>query len=168
METYKFEYSSDRNFSSKINMGSNILISENAKILGFTMSGFKIGFNYKGNYQISTFRCHDILMDFVLHETFYGSHLWDYNIKVRTGYYYSLKICIELKINSDFIDKYLNDSCGLNLLIIKKYESMEDIRRNTSVDSISYLPYNDEYQVDNKFKVKLYSYQKKSTKDDQY
>ena len=37
---------------------------------------------------------------------------------------------------------------------------MEDIRRNTSVDNISYLPYNDEYQVDNKFKVKLYSYQR--------
>ena len=52
-------------------------------------------------------------MDFVLHETFYGSHLWDYNITIRTGYYCSLKICIELKINSDFIDKYLNDSCGL-------------------------------------------------------
>ena len=162
METYKFEYSSDRNFSSKINMGSNILISENAKILGFTMSGFKIGFNYKGNYEIATFRCHDRLMDFVLHETFYGSHLWEYKIVIRTGYYYSLKICIDLKINSDFIDKYLNDSCGLNLLIIKKYESMEDIRRNTSVDNISYLPYNDEYQVDNNFKINLYSYQKKS------
>ena len=162
METYKFEYSSDRNFSSKINLGSNILISDNAKILGFTMFGFKIGFNYKGNYEIATFRCRDRLMDFVLHETFYGSHLWDYKITVKTGYYYSLKICIDLNINIDFIDKYLNDSCGLNLLIIKKYESMEDIRRNTSVDSKSYLPYNGEQNVEDKFKIELYSYQKKS------
>ena len=162
METYKFEYSSDRNFSSKINLGSNVIISDNATILGFTMRGFKVGFNYKGNYEISTFRCHDRLMDFVLHETFYGSHLWNYKITIKTGYYYSLKICIDLKINGDFINKYLNDSCGLNLLIIKKYEEMEDIRRNTSVNEISYLPYNNEYQVNDKFKVKLYSYQKKS------
>ncbi len=162
METYKFEYSSDRNFSNKINIGSNILISEDAKLLGFTLSGFKIGFNYKGKYEIATFRCHDRLMDFVLHEAFNGSHLWNYKIAVRTGYYYSLKIGIELKVNIDFINKYINDSCGLNLLIIRKYENMPDIRRNTSVDNISYLPYNEEYEINDNFKVKLYSYQKKT------
>ena len=79
-------------------MGSNII--SKVKFQGLLCQVLKQV--YYGNYEIATFRC-DRLMDFVLHETFYGSHLWEYKIVVRTGYYYSLKICIDLKINSDLL-----------------------------------------------------------------
>jgi len=162
METLKIDFSSDRTFSNNNNLPSNTIISENAQILGFTLDGFKIGFNYNGKYEIVTFRSHNRLVNFVLHEKFYGSHLWNYKITVKNGYYYSLKICFEITLNNDFISTYLNDSCGLNMLILKKYDDMDNIRRNTSVDDISYLPFNEEFDINDNFKVKLYPYQKKS------
>jgi DNA repair protein RAD5 len=148
-----------------LNITENDVIN-NVDLIGFTYKGFKIGFEYKGNYECLSFNCgYNSVDNLALHEAFHGSPLWNYIIFVKGSYYSYSRIHVKVYINTDFISQFINKSIGLSSCIINTYHKLQDLPFSYSVNTSSFLPYCNEFKIhskNNNFQIDLYPYQKQS------
>jgi SNF2 family DNA or RNA helicase len=148
--TYKLPYNSEI-----------VIPNENIKLIGFTDRGFKISFKYRNKTEYLTFRCYyDNVDGYALHEKFYNSELWDYELEIRSGYYNS-KIYVKILLNEEFVEQYYGNSIGLSYLILNEYKKIKQVK-NPSVEELSFLTYMTRVNQPVGFKVELYPYQLQS------
>ena len=141
--------------------------NDSIKFIG--ICGDKFLFKFKINNEDKFFevRLYSSQYRFILTEHFYGSELWNFKYRFHncSSYYINIRLVIELYVNEDLINSYLNKSIGINLFISNIYEEIKTLNSSSlNIEHKSYIPYCD--QIDNlqNFKVKLFPYQKKSLK----
>ena len=105
------------------------------------------------------------LAGYMIIEKFMGSALWqiDIRIKKNTSSYYTHKCYFEYLMNTDLIEVYAESSVGLLFNLMTEYKKKIKHRNsNFSIDSKSYIPYENLYNLGENFKINLFDYQKKS------
>jgi len=87
------------------------------------------------------------------------SPLWIYKI-YNDQSKRSIDISIDISIDSNLVEYYLDKSPALKCLLVEKYNSLKNIYEFNS--ERSYFPNTKMYKPPSNFKIKLYDYQKKS------
>jgi SWI/SNF-related matrix-associated actin-dependent regulator of chromatin subfamily A3 len=118
-----------------------------------------------------TFYARNTMEQYILMEIMNGSPLWTWNYKIvfgnlSTNYnnnttYYPFTVILNIEIENDLIDDYINTSIAFNNSISDIFDRLP-IFDKTDFSSKSFVSYENLADEPKNFNVKLYDYQKKS------